>query len=1066
MGVIDSLAKIEKLTETNLKLLKAINESFYTNQNHLSVNLGENANGDEGVYVVPSFVSLENKINTLQSNFENLVNAPMTSEAHFTFDGDSRAIEVKKYEQSPAPLVLNTPSQFYHEDNDILKDFLTPVPFLKFDVSGLPKDINTVVVRKLSALSQTTKDRFESLLGDEKSISINWGDVKKLTDDLVEDEDYSLYDSIQKLPIRKGQGSGTYVVTEIIDESIDENLDQHITVKLANNIDGYQKSLTYLDFDQTIEKRLVIGDCLVNWEGLAKFEIEELNFNTNTIKMRVCYGDYTNIYPYNTTSENEIPDVSKLRFFSDSSLFEDDQYVKVPLEEDQYIFVAIAPLNDRMNIRAAWGDGVLVNVYELTRNDATEGQDSSFEAYYATCRNIGDILNEISKVMSNTTTSHSSDELDAFMNAQPKIEPEIVKVTYINKHLDDTPTIKNIRALYAQKNSYNAALTEAQNSLNALESTLASIDFQDTTGIREQTQNQIDETTKRKNELINSLIKITDEIALTANNSIVPIEEPKYRIRGFFDFVGFVNELNAAGYTDISEGNIKGISVQYRYRNVQQEVGTAQTFIKDPDGVPGNGDEKTFIFSDWNQLYTPLRPRVRKMGGGYEPAEDTSNMNLPSFNQIDIPITQGETVDVRLKVIYDFGYPFIQMMSQWSDVVNFEFPVEFMKDVSVVSIIQENNNDIETNRFKSILTENGIISHVEDKILDQDVTYFHKPENISSGFYTAERRIIPLRDKLKTMDDEITRISDEISGNAAESLQVSIDFDESSIIISPYEEGNILLKSYNSFNGDAGTYGNYEKDQNGFINLLCNIHLTNISDHSLKIFPMFIGTDDTPINDSLKNYKFNKDEFYTSFNGERADPFKTGSAVWTSQICPDDNDPNVKIRKFKQQTVNQIITFRTQNPWDGSFYYVNTADSRWIPYATTGYLPAILDNNNELKLTGNGLLMYPYLIKENGLKLTYKETTKYMLLNKEDDIVIPIYVQYKLGAAGAGSGTTNIKRTMSFDVRTSLYNDPLTYSFTIEVTKDETVDNKLVNSLTKQFSNKKLKERKYTSIVK
>ena len=73
---------------------------------------------------------------------------------------------------------------------------------------------------------------------------------------------------------------------------------------------------------------------------------------------------------------------------------------------------------------------------------------------------------------------------------------------------------------------------------------------------------------------------------------------------------------------------------------------------------------------------------------------------------------------------------------------------------------------------------------MSDKILDQDVTFFHKPENISSGFYTAERRIIPLRDKLKTMDDEITRISDEISGDTSEQLQVSVDFDESSIVIS------------------------------------------------------------------------------------------------------------------------------------------------------------------------------------------------------------------------------------------------------------------------------------------
>ena len=32
-----------------------------------------------------------------------------------------------------------------------------------------------------------------------------------------------------------------------------------------------------------------------------------------------------------------------------------NKYIKVPLEEDQYIFVAVAPINSRMNTQASWG---------------------------------------------------------------------------------------------------------------------------------------------------------------------------------------------------------------------------------------------------------------------------------------------------------------------------------------------------------------------------------------------------------------------------------------------------------------------------------------------------------------------------------------------------------------------------------------------------------------------------------------------------------------------------------------------------------------------------------------
>ena len=1054
MGISDYLVQIEQLTNTNLELLKTLNEAFYTNQNHLSVNL------DEGTFVIPSFISLENKINALQNNFENLVNAPTSSEAYFTFDGNSRAIEVKKYEQSPTPLVLTPQTNFYHENNQVLKDFLSPVPYLRFDLAGIPNDITNVVIRKVAAVSPTAKSRFATLVGNTAATAqVNWGDLKKVLDDLVQDTDYVLYDTTKSLPVREGQGTGSYVIREIVDEYIDDNMDQHIVLRFANDIDGVQKSLTYLLFDQTIEKRLSAGDYLVTWDGRVKFEIEELNFNTNSIKARVCFGDYTDMIPCSdsVTNLNQVNDMSKMRYFSNTttdSLFDTNNYVKVPLEEDRYIFIAIAPLNNRMNIRAPWGDGLVVDTDRLVDPSAASGTDASFKKYYESCRNIGDILNEISKVMSNTTTSHTDTELNAFMVAKPEIEKEIVKVIHINKHLDETTTIKNIRALYSQKNSYNADLAETQNSLTVLQQQLSAIDFEDTTGIRVKTQNQIDELTKHKNEVINSLVKISDEIALTANNSLVPIENAKYRIRGFFDFVGFANALHKKGL-NITEENIKGIYVQYRYRNIQQETGTAITFVKDVNNDNDTTNDRTFIFSDWNRLSTPLRPRIRTTSGGYEAEPDDSNKNVPSFNQIDIPITQGEIVDVRLKVIYDFGYPFIQMMSAWSDIAEFEFPEEFIKDVDVTTIIAENNSDIETNRFNSILTNEGVIDHVGDKILDQDVTYFHKPENISSGFYTAERRIIPLRDKLKDMDDKIIQIADEVLGDASERLQVSIDYDESSIVISPYEVGSIILKSYDSFGETPDsdtTIGNYGWSTGGIASLLINIRLTNISSHSLKIFPMFPGNGD--IND-LINHKFELEDFYKSYDSNSpaasdADQ-KSNSSVWISQLDGNGN------RLFTKQKTNQIITFRTKSPYNGEYYYKYNAG----PAADSGYLPALLNSNNKLTLVG--LLMYPYIIKENGLNLTFEEATKYMILNSGDEVVIPVMVQYDMSNAEPGD---TYKKTMSFDVRTSLYSDPLTFTFTVSTPYEVKVENKLVSSLTKRFNNKELRDRRYRSIVR
>ena len=53
------LVEIQELTKKNFEILKALNNSFYTKSEHLRVNI------DNSDYVIPSFISLENKISTL-----------------------------------------------------------------------------------------------------------------------------------------------------------------------------------------------------------------------------------------------------------------------------------------------------------------------------------------------------------------------------------------------------------------------------------------------------------------------------------------------------------------------------------------------------------------------------------------------------------------------------------------------------------------------------------------------------------------------------------------------------------------------------------------------------------------------------------------------------------------------------------------------------------------------------------------------------------------------------------------------------------------------------------------
>ena len=78
-NIADYLTQIEMLTNTNLQILKTINDSFFTKQSHIITEINDTK------YVIPSFISLENKINMLQENFENLTEycSKIISKEHF-----------------------------------------------------------------------------------------------------------------------------------------------------------------------------------------------------------------------------------------------------------------------------------------------------------------------------------------------------------------------------------------------------------------------------------------------------------------------------------------------------------------------------------------------------------------------------------------------------------------------------------------------------------------------------------------------------------------------------------------------------------------------------------------------------------------------------------------------------------------------------------------------------------------------------------------------------------------------------------------------------------------------
>lgn len=1047
-NIADYLSQIEALTNTNLQILKTLNDSFFTKSNHLFAEVNDTT------YVIPSFISLENKVNMLQENFENLVKAPETCEAYFNFDGNTRAIEVRKYSHVPNGITLPTVTNYNVESNDIFKDFMTPIPYINMDLPGIPNDIFEVNVKKVVAKSDSLKTLFKNKLsytvettnelGEKvvttqynQSINETYGNIHKLLLNYEEDKDYVEYDTLYRLPIRKNIGTGTYVIESVVSDIIDDDLNELITLKLRNNLTDKTLSnkLTYKLFDDTIEKPLQVGDELINFDGTGKVIITEVKPSTNTIVVKVVNGEYLNFLgtdSYDTNNDTDIHDLSKIRFHAAVD-FENDKYLKVPLEDDQFVFIGIALLNTRMNVQSSWGTGIIIDTYSLMNNN------ESFKTYYDNnVKNIGDVLFEMTSMITSPITSLSQDTFEQLTKIKPVVDPASISVMQINKHLNNSTTVKNIRDAYNQKKSSETTLSEVQTRINEINNKLSTISFDDANGIRLSYTAQLTKLNTQKNELMTAITNAINTISLNVNSAEIPIENAKYRIRGFYvPNIGVINSIDTSRH-------IIGIQVQYRYKNISTELGNAVSI----NSIDGN---KTYIYSDWNTLYTKNKLKIATCVDGvysYSYESDNEDRNEPSYNQIDIPISAGETVDMRIKVVYDFGQPYITMTSDWSDIVNIAFPEEFTKDVPVLTIIEENNNDIETNRFNNILETGGFQAHINDMIIDQNTTFYHKPDNIASGFYTAERKIIPLKDKLQSLSNDVAQIKSDILG-ATGNYKVSLTLGDTETEIYADRENVLTLESYNNFTELIDENGNKITTVNdgvytfkdGVVSTFVNIHISNTGDTAMKLYSLFPGNRNVLLNNSSdifvdkKNYCNDADKgirfMYSSTLNEKA-------------------ENNVSL-----QTQNQYITFRINDPWTGTSYYSDSV----------GVNEQNLQNSSKIQTIKKsdklGMVVYPRVATKYGLCIDSDNARSYIVINPGESIIVPMYCAFV-----ASEPNTSISKIISFDLRTSLYHDPVNYTFKVVGKNTVSVQDYLITANKRRFWNRLILPNKYNQTIK
>ena len=932
--------KLEKMMSNVVNMMTALNTALSSSSSEIEISLVNTDNSDDATSSVriPSFLYLENKLEKLDNVISNLFKIPKSGEAWFESSSNMYKLSLLKSNNAPVQPIVSNLDQigFNIKDNNIFKDLVNPKTYIRLNLGNISDNINQILVKKIIIHRPSDADYLKEFN--------SYSDIKSALFNRTIGVDYEEYDTVVDIPIKSDKYDSFFKIEQV-----------------TNNGDGIYElhldTLTYYDKDDksiqyTIRKGtlLCIGDEYVTYEVIDVNTIyNSKNDNDNNeyviiVKERI---GHINIQTYYENSE------MYLKIYNGS--YSEFHYVDVPLEENPNIILFISTIYN--NVRSTYSNAIhldLSTIYMKDQNnnyilDESGNKISYIEYYNAYCKNIGDMMVGFTKLsypqVSNYTNAElrrltDSDELKEIVTTTLYSNSELVlNVSRINTHLIDDETSKDIINLHTQKNELNSQLRSVQDNVDQIYTQLTTTDFSQESSItQESLRSKLNEYYNERLNLEKQLLSIVDSINL-AKSGVIGLDQSKYRIRGVTDandkndsaiespIISFLH--NNFGYNC----DIIGLDIEYKYK----------TANKDSNTILNNNST---IFTDWNhqsnierERYLEFDPNTNKYKISFSNYNALSN--VVKWNQIDIPINQGEDVVIRIRYKYNIGQPFINLYTPWSNEITIPFPTELTESTEISSILDSNDDDVVSAKFIKTLINDGYEEHVTNKIVDNSQVFYHMPENIYSGFNTAENNLISLKDKLIDMNNEITSYKASIDNELNSNYEVILEWDNTSIQLSNMTNNNIVINEL--INGVFDT----------FIKKKMNLIIKNTGSTPIKLYSIFPGNIDTTLLDSSNKYF---DDIIINY--ERVPLLVEGSNVPSESILP--------------QYMGQWIYFRQNNPFTSYPLYYNDSNQNEadIEQVSQGYKPKYNGQLSKYINVENKQALLPYRNRGNIINST------------------------------------------------------------------------------------------------
>jgi len=717
-SISDTANKQTEVFSNSIEVLTKLYNSLTSKELTPTLNL-VNSNGEDITISLPNLFFLDSEIKRLDNNVNTL--SGINNVAYIqNSDGTFNKVFSDKISSTPKPVQnLKVPVEFNRKNNWFFENFLSPLLYIDFDLTNLVDDnVNKLNVTRviINTSNEVSLNYFNNQLKGRSDLNYD-NLLLNLTQQgisfFLDNDTYTFTPSLLRY-------SGDFGVTSTF---------EIFNTELGRNVRYYRfANVTYTDNLSSSKntQTLKVGDVL-NLSKSTKYKVETIDVESKTLSLTLINGG------------EPIP-VGDNVLSLDSKVFANKKIsVNVGYDEKQVIFVS--PITDLNVTTPTFSNGVCFDSNEL-RLVNSNNQSITLEEYYRS-----EVVDFGQQIM-NLAKEKSIPTIFGEIPNPPNLAVVDFKVEQINTHIGNENLTEQIKRLLAEK-------TQTKNEIASKDVAIAKLvsQIQSTVPGNERTklENGLSEITGLRNSLVSKYSSIITSLSLIYKENSVENIRPKYRVRGFWGYPQKVfNER-----TGLQE--IVNFKVYYRYLTID---GTTPS-NKQSTYTTADGTQLTGVFSNWNVYTTEPRKRFFDVNtNSFIWEEDnTSDPDVINSNQLDIPISVGEAVEIKVQSVSEAGYPTNPLVSDFSNSVVIPFPENLSNQIDLYTLLEESAREQERALIYQEISNYDFARHFLNNRFVDNQYYAHDSNEISyfdgSGFVRLSEVIGSLRNQIVDLNNKL-----------------------------------------------------------------------------------------------------------------------------------------------------------------------------------------------------------------------------------------------------------------------------------------------------------------------